>query len=149
MLIAFGFAIIVLIPIISHHPDEFNRIQSSLNYNIFRKPLIGFSWDSKTDPNITKSWQDAKIIAEDNGPELPNFTMGFKEECQNTDIRLIAHSLGAAVVNSTLVNLDIRNDSKTSSNNSKIIKSVHLLGVAINNTLIAKNTTLGKKQQNM
>jgi hypothetical protein len=55
----------------------------------------------KTDPNITKSWQEAKINAENNGPKLANFTMGLKEECQNTDIRLIAHSLGAAVIDSS------------------------------------------------
>ena len=51
--------------------------------------------------------------------------------------------LKKAVVDSTLVNLDFYLDSKTSSNNSKIIKSVHLLGAAIDNELIAKNTPFG------
>ena len=63
--------------------------------------------------------------------------MGLKEECQNTDIRLIAHSLGAAVIDSTLVRLD-----NNSNWNSKIA-SVHLIGAAINNQLIAKNTPFG------
>jgi esterase/lipase superfamily enzyme len=85
----------------------------------------------------------AIIIAKDNGPKLANFTIGFKEKCQNTDIRLIAHSLGSALVNSTLVDLDTNEDSKTSNNNSKIIKSVQLLGANINKTLIAKNSVLG------
>ena len=51
------------------------------------------------------------------------------------EIRLIAHSLGAAVVDESLVNL---------SNNSKWkgkIASVHLLGAAIYNTLIRNHTS--------
>jgi hypothetical protein len=47
------------------------------------------------------------------------------------------------LVNSTLVDLDTNEDSKTSNNNSKIIKSVQLLGANINKTLIAKNSVLG------
>ena len=83
--------------------EEFNRVQTSLNHNNYIIPLIGISWDSKTNLNQTKAWQQAKIIAQDNGPKIAQFINDFKEEnrCQNTHIRLIAHSLGAAVIDST------------------------------------------------
>ncbi len=121
--------------------EEFNRIQTSLNHNNYKIPLIGFSWNSKTDYPV------AQNNAKDNGPKLAEFITEFKREnnCPNTDIRIIAHSLGAAVVNSTLVNLDNIESllANTNGNNSKLIKSIHLLGAAINNTLIANNTLLG------
>ena len=119
--------------------EEFNRVQMSFNQNNYTIPVIGFSWISNTD------WENAKINAKANGPELSKFIIGLKKEnnCPNTNIHIIAHSLGAAVVDSTLVNLDFYLDSKTSNNNSKLIKSVHLLGAAINNKLIAKNTPFG------
>jgi Alpha/beta hydrolase of unknown function (DUF900) len=118
--------------------EEFNRVQMSLKHNNYTIPLIGFSWISNTD------WEKAKNTAKANGPELAKFIIALKKEnnCPNTNIHIIAHSLGAAVVDSTLVNLDFYLDSKTS-NNSKIIKSIHLLGAAINNKLIAKNTPFG------
>jgi esterase/lipase superfamily enzyme len=119
--------------------EEFNRIQTSLNKNNYSIPLIGFSWESKV------LWPQAKVNAKNSGEELAKFILGFKKEnkCPNTDIRIIAHSLGAAVVDSTLSNLDNYLDAKIS-NNSKIIKTVHLLGAAINNKLIANDTSFGK-----
>ena len=123
--------------------EEFNRLQTSLNHNNYTIPLIGFSWISNT------TWDKAKINAQNNGQELTKFIIGFDKRCPNTNIRIIAHSLGAAVVDSTLVNLDFYLDSKTSNNNSKIIKSVHLLGAAINNKLIAKNTAFGNATEHI
>ena len=113
--------------------------KKSLNHNNYKIPLVGFSWNSKVDYPLAQN--NAKV----NGPELANFISNFKNKCKDTDIRLVAHSLGAAVVNSTLVNLDNIQSLLTNNNgnNSKLIKSVHLLGAAINNTLIANNTLLG------
>ena len=74
----------------------------------------------------------------------------MKSKCPDTHIRLIAHSLGAAVINSTLINLDNTHQiwkSNINNNNSKIIKSVHVLGAAINNELIVKNSTLGNASE--
>ena len=108
--------------------EELDRIQTSLNYNNYRIPLVGFSWDSKT------GWETAKNNAKENGPKLAQFIIDFKNKCPNTNIRLIAHLVGAAVVNSTLFSLDTNPTLRdSSSNNSKIIKSVHLLAAAINN----------------
>jgi hypothetical protein len=116
--------------------EEFNRLQTSLLHNNYRIPLVGFSWDSKTD------WLTAKTNAIKNGPNLANVITNFTKECSNTDIRILAHSLGAAVVNSTLISLN-----KNVTMPSKIY-SVHLLGAAINNSLIAQNTILGKAIEN-
>jgi hypothetical protein len=119
--------------------EEFNRIQTSLNYNNYKIPLIGFSWNSKVD------YPQAQNNAKDNGLELAKFISDFKNKCKETDIRLVSHSLGAAVVNSTLINLGNNQSllANTDNNNSKPLKSVHLLGAAINNTWIANNTPLG------
>lgn len=116
--------------------EELNRLQKSLSFNNSTIPVVGFSWISNT------SWDKAKVNAKNSGEELAKFIFEFKREinCPNTNIRIIAHSLGAAVVESTLINLVEYLDSKSSDNNSKIIKSVHLLGAAIDNQLIAENT---------
>jgi hypothetical protein len=84
-----------------------------------------------------------KINAKKNGEELAKFIFKFKNQCSKTDIRIIAHSLGATVVDSTLNNLVKYLDFKNSDNTSKIIKSVHLLEAAINNELIIDKTPLG------
>jgi hypothetical protein len=117
--------------------EEFNRLQNSLLHNNYRIPLVGFSWDSKV------PWEAAKVNATKSGKELANFIYEFKtgefkiaQNCPNTDIRLIAHSLGAAVVNSTLVSLN------QNVNWTDKIASVHLLGAAINNSLIDQKQPL-------
>ncbi|MDF2736928.1 MAG: hypothetical protein K0S93_784 [Nitrososphaeraceae archaeon] len=107
--------------------EEFNRIQLSLLHNNYRIQLVGWSWDSKTD------WLTAKTNAIKNGPSLADFITNFTDICSNTDIRILAHSLGAAVVNNTLINLN------QNVNWTDKIASVHLLGAAINNSLLVKD----------
>ena len=122
--------------------EQFNRTAISLATNNYAIPLIGFSWDSNT-PFNEDGWKTAKTIAEKNGLKLARFIMDFKNECQDTDIRIIAHSLGAAVVNSTLISLSNSQEWNTT-NNDFNITSVHLLGAAIDRNAIASNTTFGK-----
>ncbi|HET7642065.1 MAG TPA: alpha/beta hydrolase, partial [Nitrososphaeraceae archaeon] len=112
--------------------EEFNRIQQSLQHNNYRIPLVGFSWESKV------LWEIAKSNAKQSGENLSKYIIELNRKCPTTDIRIIAHSLGAAVVDSVLVSLD------NSSNLNKKIASVHLLGAAINNQSIAKDTAFGK-----
>ena len=121
--------------------EQLNRTAMSLMSNNYTIPLIGFSWDSNTPVN-REGWVTAKDIAEKNGPKLAQFILDFKNECKDADIRLIAHSLGAEVVNSTLASLSSNQqwDKKAGSN----ITSVHLLGAAIDRSSVAANTTLGK-----
>jgi hypothetical protein len=107
--------------------EEFNRLQISLLHNNYRIPVVGFSWDSKTD------WPIAKTNAIKNGPKLADVISNFTHICSNSDIRILAHSLGASVVNSTLISLN------ENVNWTDKIASVHLLGAAINNSLIAES----------
>ena len=117
--------------------EEFNRIQTSFNLNNSTIPLIGFSWNSKTE------WDKAKVNAINSGGELAKFIIAFNNKCPDANIRIIAHSLGAAIVENALGYLDIYQKPKISNDNSKIIKSVHLLGAAIDNKLIENNTIFG------
>ena len=115
----------------------------SLNYNI---PVIGYTWDSDTsfslvDPFLSQEgWAIAKIIAHNNGPLLANFITDFKHNCQNTDIRIIAHSLGSRVVLSALESLTANQNIPISDDTNKIIKSVHLLGAAMDNEEVSLNS---------
>jgi hypothetical protein len=118
----------------------------SLNYN---NPVIGYTWDSDTsfsleDPFLSqKGWAIAKIIAHNNGPLLANFITDFKNDCQNTDIRIIAHSLGSRVVLSALESLTTNQATPITNDTNKIIKSVHLLGAAMDNEEVSLNSING------
>jgi hypothetical protein len=120
--------------------EQFNRTAISLAINNYSIPLVGFSWDSNT-PFSVSGWKTAEIIAEKNGPKLAQFILNFKNKCSDTDIRLIAHSLGAAIVNSSLVSLN--NNQDWNKDNESNIASVHLLGAAISRGAAASNTTFG------
>jgi hypothetical protein len=73
------------------------------------------------------------------GIELEKFITEIEKEnnCPNMKIHIVAHSLGALVVDSALVTLN------NSSNMNTKIASVHLLGTAISNTMVGNNTPLG------
>lgn len=117
----------------------FDRAAKSLTANNYTFPLIGFSWDSDTiiSPNGT-GWLAAKLIAKENGPKLAQFISDYKNKCQGTDIRLIAHSMGARVVLSALESL--YHNQEWNSKHFKI-KSVHLMGAAVDNEEVAKSAS--------
>jgi Alpha/beta hydrolase of unknown function (DUF900) len=126
--------------------EQFDRTAKSLAANNYSIPLIGFSWDSNT-PLNKNGWEIAKNIAADNGLKLAQFIFDLKNKCKDTDLRLIAHSLGAAVVNSTLVTISNNqtfNNNVNNNNDNFNIKSVHLLGAAMDRNVAASNTTFGK-----
>ena len=120
--------------------DIFKRVKLSLenktnNPNNNTINVIGFNWDS----NILakdKSWEIAKDVAKKNGLKLAQFILDFKNGCPDTDIRLIAHSLGARV---TLSSLDILHNNPEWNAKNYTVKSVHLLGAAVDNEEITKN----------
>ena len=68
-----------------------------LDYNNYTVPLIGFSWNS------LPPYPAAKNNAVENEPELAKFISTW---CPDSDIRIMAHSLGTEVVKSTLINLN-------------------------------------------
>ena len=125
--------------------EQIDRINLSLISNEYNLPVAGFSWDSNTVINPS-GWTIAKSIAKQNGPKLAKFLSDFKTNCPNHKIRLIAHSLGAKVVESALINL---NNNETWKNNSAYnITSIHLIGAAISDRATSKNTQFGSAIDN-
>jgi esterase/lipase superfamily enzyme len=76
---------------------------------------------------------------------LAKFVVDFKKKCPDSEVRLVAHSLGSRVVLSSLQSLNNdeqfanlgTNINKTST--SKIIKSVHLMGAAVDDEQLSMN----------
>jgi pimeloyl-ACP methyl ester carboxylesterase len=114
--------------------ENFNAVKESFRKNNYDIPVVGFSWDS--DVGIL-NFNDAKIIANMNGPKLANAIMDIKDESPSTKIKLIGHSLGSRVILQTLQTL--HNDDW----NYKI-ESVHLLGAAVDSDVVGLNQTYGE-----
>ena len=120
--------------------EQIDRTNLSLDSNEYNIPVVGFSWDSTTAINPS-GWDIAKSIAKQNGPKLAKFLSDFKTNCRNCNIRIIAHSLGAKVVESALITL---NNNVTWKNNSEYnITSIHLIGAAISDRAASKNSPFG------
>jgi hypothetical protein len=116
--------------------ERLDRVKMALEENNYTNPLIGFSWKSDTE------WNAAKSIAKWNGPMLANFTATLVDKCKTAQsqgeefkIRLIAHSLGARVV---LSSLDSLQKNPTWSENNSNITSVDFLGAAVDDEEISK-----------
>lgn len=129
--------------------EQTQRVYLSLKNEGYQIPLIGFSWDSNTtfsfdDINLSRhGWDIAKKIANKNGPLLAKFILDYKNECPNDNLRIIAHSLGSRVILSAIQYLydnENMNDNLSASWTKKI-KSVHLLGAAVNTEQISLNQT--------
>jgi hypothetical protein len=120
------------------NPAEiFDRAKKSIAANNYNIELIGFSWDSDTkiSPDGT-GWLAAKLIAKENGPKLAQFISDYKNICQATDIRLIAHSMGTRVLLSGLDGL--YKNQGWNNKNFKIV-SAHVMGAAVDNEEIANS----------
>ncbi len=128
--------------------EQIDRINLSLIANGHHNPITGFSWDSNTSFNSI-GWAIAKSIASQNGLKLAKFISDFKTVYQDVNIRIIAHSLGAKVVESALIALD-KNDNKRIRNRHMpyCIASIHLMGAAINDISTSKNTAFGNAIEN-
>jgi len=119
--------------------EVFDRLSLALINNGYLFPLVGYSWDSDTDVS-PEGWNIAKHIAANNGKNLANFIYSYKQQCSNSDVRIIAHSLGARVVLESLNYLDRNILWK---NNGFKISSVDLLGAAVDNEEISMNQNDG------
>jgi hypothetical protein len=110
--------------------ERFDRVKLSLEKNNYTYPLVGFSWDSD------QAWLSAKFVAKDNGPQLTKFIVGTMDKCikkqpeKDLKIRLIAHSLGARVV---LSSLDSLSKNLTWNSGNYKLASVHLMAAAVDN----------------
>ena len=110
--------------------ERLNRVKLSLENNDFIRPLIGFSWPSDT------VWFGAQFIAAEDGPKLAKLISDIKNECPGTDIRLLAHSLGARIV---LSSLDSLHKNQSWNSNNFTIKSVDLLGATVDDEEVSTN----------
>jgi pimeloyl-ACP methyl ester carboxylesterase len=122
--------------------DKFNLARKSLQSNGYTGPIIGFSWPSMTlSWFAVESWNRAKIYAELSGERLGQFINDFDAACQNTEIRLIGHSLGARLILSSLEYLN---------NNHPALRltSVHVLGAAVDDGIISTGSNFGIAIQN-
>ena len=118
------------------NPNEvFDRLKLSLQHDGYQFPLVGYSWNSDTDIS-SHGWNIAKHIAAKNGEILGMFVTDYKLQCPQTELRLIAHSLGSRVVLEALHYLD----KNTIWNHNKFnLSSVHLVGSAVDNEEISVN----------
>jgi pimeloyl-ACP methyl ester carboxylesterase len=115
--------------------EMLDRLNMSLAHNVYRFPVVGFSWDSNTTISPDGSgWNIGKLLAKDNGPKLAQFILDYMNTCkehnQDTKVRLVGHSMGARVILSSLQSLDTNQD--WNRGHFKIA-SVDLLGAAVDN----------------
>ena len=128
--------------------EQLDRTKLSLIANGYNIPVVGFSWDSNTATNPS-GWAIAKFIANQNGPKLAKFISDFKANRPNDNIRIIAHSLGAKVVESALINLDNNNNQTWKKDSAYNITSIHLIGAAISDKATSKNRPFGTAIDNI
>ena len=77
-----------------------------------------------------------QVYSRENGPKLANLITAVKNTCPNSDIRLLAHSLGARVV---LSSLDSLHKNQIWNKNNFTIKSVDLLGATVDDEEVSTN----------
>ena len=118
---------------------KFVTAKKRLAYLGYKNPVVGYSYDSNTTGVQYISYalhalQIAQIIASKNGRNLAKFVTDFKQMSPETKIRLMGHSLGVHVIQSTIKNL-ARN-----TKNKGIIEAVYFFGGSIpSDALNSKN----------
>jgi hypothetical protein len=117
---------------------DFDRASMSIDFNEYKNPIIGIVWKSDHPERSTiveaeEDWKSAKEIATDAGHGLAKFLRDFKGHCNDTTLRIVAHSLGTRVVVSALEDLDSDDMWK---NSPYEIGSIHFLGAAIDDNIL-------------
>ena len=107
----------------------------------YKYPVIGYSYDSNTTGALyIMRLHIGVTIANKNGRNLARFVTDFKRKSPGTKIRLMGHSLGAHVIQSTIKNL-ARN-----AKNSGILEAVYFFGGSIpSNALSPRNGSATQK----
>ena len=104
--------------------DIFNTAKASLISNDYYYPVVGFAWYSDD------GWYDSQDDAINNATPLSRFLLDFKNKCMDTDVHIVAHSLGAKV---TIYALDTLMKNEEWNNKHYRIQTIHLLGGAVPN----------------
>ena len=116
--------------------ERIDRLKMSLEHNGYFVPLVSLSWDSNV------QWDAAKSNAVQDGPKLGHFILDYMNTCRtdlgkDVNVRLIAHSMGSRVVLSALNNLNMN---ESWNNNNFKIRSVHLVGAAVDDEEVFKGS---------
>jgi hypothetical protein len=104
--------------------DSGYECQLALERNGYTGDTAVYTWDADRGDSADLGWSDGKTIAEQNGRKLANFTQWYTNT-YNTDVRWVAHSLGARVAIFALKSLT------EDYGDSNAVKSVSLLGGAV------------------
>lgn len=107
----------------------FSTARDALRAAGYDQPVVGYSYDADT---WLSRWWQATEIAELNGPKLTAFVEDLRAASPNTDVRIIAHSLGARVALSAL-----------KADGDDTITSIALLGGAVNDESVATDGRFG------
>ena len=96
----------------------------------YKSPVVGYSYDANTygvqyKTRALRALHTGVTIANKNGKNLAKFVIDFKGKSPDTNIRLMGHSLGAHVIQSTVKHL------AKNGKNKGIIESVYLFGGSI------------------
>lgn len=110
---------------------DFNRASMSIESNHYNIPTIGVMWSSDH-PIDSKDFSAAVLGATKTGPKLAQFLVDFKNHCNDTVLRIVAHSLGSTVVDSMLTSLDSNEKWKSSGYE---IGTIQFLGAAISSRM--------------
>lgn len=113
---------------------KFRQVTTALRGEGVDNPVVGYSWDSNTE--TLQYWQ-ADEIADLNADKLGTFIRDYQAASPDTDVRVIAHSLGARMITECLEFFMDRGYDTS-------IKSVDLLGGAIEDDKVAVGAEYGE-----
>ena len=125
--------------------SKFVIAKRRLAYLGYKRPVIGYSYDSNTIgaqyvTSALHALYTGVTIANKNGRNLARFVTDFKRKSPGTKIRLMGHSLGAHVIQSTIKNL------AKNTKNSGILEAVYFFGGSIpSDALNPKNGSVAQK----
>ena len=96
----------------------------------YHYPVIGYSYDSNTKgahikKTALKALRAGQRIAKQNGYNLAQFIIDFKQQSPNTKLRLMGHSLGTELILSTIEKLAKK------PTNKNIIEGVYFFGASV------------------
>ncbi|WP_247378563.1 DUF726 domain-containing protein [Halorientalis brevis] len=113
---------------------KFRKVTEALRGQDVSAPVVGYSWDSEGE---TLQWWDFVEIADLNADKLGTFVRDYQAASPGTDVRVIAHSLGAKTVVECLEFFMDRGYDTS-------IRSVDLLGGAVDDDEVATGGEYGQ-----
>lgn len=114
--------------------EKFRAVTEALRGQGVDAPVVGYSWDADGE---TLEWWDYVEIADLNADKLGTFVRDYQAASPDTDVRVIAHSLGAKTIVECLEFFMDRGYDTS-------IKSVDLLGGAVDDDEVATDGEYGQ-----